>query len=90
MLDIIAWLVVGALAGWIASMIMKTDAQMGAVANIVVGIVGAFIGGFVMRSLTGSSPDTFSLPGVLVAILGAVILLAILKFVMGGRAKPAA
>ncbi len=45
LMSIVIWIVVGALAGWVASMIMKTDAQMGALANIVVGIIGAFIGG---------------------------------------------
>ena len=79
MLDFILWIILGALAGWIASMIMRTDADMGALANIVVGIVGAFIGGFVVRMLTGAAPEGFSLPGLLTAILGAVILLAIVK-----------
>lgn len=87
MIDIIAWLVVGALAGWIASKIMKTDASMGALANIVVGIIGAFIGGFVVRSLLGAEvdPNGFNLWSVLTAILGAVILLAILKAFSGRR-----
>ncbi len=79
-MDIIIWIVVGALAGWVASMIMKTDAQMGALANIVVGIVGAFIGGWVV-SLFGTPPAAgqLNIPSLLTAILGAVILLAILK-----------
>ncbi len=85
MIDFILWLAFGALAGWIASMIMKTDGQMGAISNIVVGIVGAFIGGFVMRFLTGSEPEGFSIPGLIVAVIGAVILLAIVKAVSGGR-----
>lgn len=77
--DIVLWILLGALAGWIASMIMKTDAQMGAAANIIVGIIGAFIGGFLMRFLTGNDVNEFSFSGVLTAILGAVILLAIVK-----------
>jgi uncharacterized membrane protein YeaQ/YmgE (transglycosylase-associated protein family) len=86
MLDIVLWILFGALAGWIASKIMKTDAQMGAMANIAVGIIGAFIGGFVVRMLTGSTTtDQFSIGGLLVAILGAVILLAIVKAVTGNR-----
>lgn len=84
MLDIIVWILFGALAGWIASMIMKTNDSMGALANIVVGILGAFIGGFLMRLLTNSPVDTFSIPGLIVAIIGAVILLAIVKAVRGG------
>lgn len=81
MWDIIMWLVIGALAGWIASMIMKTDAQMGAVANIVVGIAGALIGGWVARTFLGIQvdPNGFSIGSLLVAVLGAVILLALLK-----------
>ena len=78
--SIIIWIIVGALAGWIASMIMKTDAQMGALANIVVGILGAFIGGWVI-SLFGTPPPAGQLhiPSILTAILGAVILLFIVK-----------
>ena len=60
-------------------MIMKTNAQMGALANIIVGIIGAFIGGLIVRMTTGADVNEFSLPGLLVAILGAVILLAIVK-----------
>ena len=75
--NIILWIVIGGLAGWVASMIMDRDASMGALANIVVGIVGAVIGGFVV-GLFGVDVNTFSIPGLLVAILGAVILLAII------------
>lgn len=80
MMSIIIWIIVGALAGWIASMIMKTDAQMGALANIVVGIIGAFIGGWVV-SLFGVNvaEGALNVSSILTAILGAVILLAILK-----------
>lgn len=76
------WILIGALAGWIASMIMKTDAQMGALANIVVGIIGAFIGGWVV-SLFGVNvaEGQLNIPSILTAILGACILLAILKAV---------
>ncbi|MGE5312417.1 MAG: GlsB/YeaQ/YmgE family stress response membrane protein [Acidobacteriota bacterium] len=85
-MDIIIWIVVGALAGWIASMIMKTDASMGALANIIVGILGAFIGGWVVN-LFGTPPPAgqLSIPSILTAILGAVILLAILKAVRGNK-----
>ncbi len=79
LLDIVLWILFGALAGWIASKIMKTDAQMGALANIVVGIIGAFIGGFLVRTLTGNDVEGFSITSLIVAILGSVILLAIVK-----------
>ena len=87
MLGIIIAIIVGGLAGWIASMIMETDASMGALANIVVGIIGAFIGGFVVRSLLGAEvdPNGFNLWSVLTAILGALILLAIRKAFSGRR-----
>jgi len=79
LLDIVLWILFGALAGWIASKIMKTDAEMGAVANIVVGIIGAFVGGFLYRMLTGTTVEGFNLVSLIVAIIGAVILLAIVK-----------
>jgi uncharacterized membrane protein YeaQ/YmgE (transglycosylase-associated protein family) len=86
-LNIILWVLFGALAGWLASIVMRTNAEEGAVANIVVGIVGALIGGWLYRAVTGNSFDTFSLGGLLIAILGAVILTAVLKMfgVFGGR-----
>ena len=81
-MSFIIWIIVGALAGWIASMIMKTDAQMGALANIVVGIIGAFIGGWVVGLFGVNVADgQLNIPSILTAILGAVILLAILKAV---------
>ncbi|MDB5162463.1 MAG: transglycosylase [Candidatus Saccharibacteria bacterium] len=85
-LDIVLWILFGALAGWIASMIMKTNAQMGAMANIVVGIIGAFVGGFLYRMLTGNTVEGFNLTSLIVAIVGAVILLAIVKAFSGRRA----
>lgn len=77
LVNIILWIVIGGLAGWIASMIMKRDASMGALANIIVGIVGAVIGGFLVN-LLGYDVSTFSVMGLVVAIVGAVILLAII------------
>lgn len=86
-INLILWVIFGALAGWVASIIMRTNAEQGALANIIVGIVGALIGGWVAKAITGNSYDTFSLAGLVIAILGAVILLAILKVFgfMGGR-----
>jgi uncharacterized membrane protein YeaQ/YmgE (transglycosylase-associated protein family) len=85
--NIILWILFGALAGWIASIIMRTNAEEGAMANIVTGIVGALLGGWIARSLFGISVDAFSLGGLIVAIVGAVILVAILRAfgVFGGR-----
>ncbi len=87
LLDIVLWILFGALAGWIASKIMKTDAQMGAVANIIVGIIGAFVGGFLFRMLTGTAVEGFNLVSLIVAIIGAVILLAIVKAFTSRRVR---
>jgi uncharacterized membrane protein YeaQ/YmgE (transglycosylase-associated protein family) len=75
LINIVLWIIFGGIAGWIASMIMKRDAQMGAMANIIVGIVGAFIGGFIMNALGGAGTTGFNIWSLLVAILGAVVLL---------------
>src|SRR5512136_1441749 len=72
---IVIWILLGALAGWIASMIMGRNAQMGALANIVVGIVGALIGGFLMNAVGAPGVTGFNLYSIIVAILGAVVLL---------------
>jgi uncharacterized membrane protein YeaQ/YmgE (transglycosylase-associated protein family) len=74
-MNIILWIVFGALAGWIASMIMNTDAQMGAMANIIVGILGAILGGFIF-GLFGAAPVSgFNLWSLVVAVVGSVVLL---------------
>ncbi|MES2623578.1 MAG: GlsB/YeaQ/YmgE family stress response membrane protein [Patescibacteria group bacterium] len=78
-MGIILWIVFGALVGWVASMIMKTDGQQGGLLNVIVGIVGALIGGFVMNALGQSGTTGFNLYSFLVALLGAVILIWIVK-----------
>ena len=71
--------------GWVASKIMNTDAQQGAVLNIVVGIIGAFIGGFLInRDVTG---NVFNLMSVLTALIGAVVLLGIVNLFQRGRVR---
>ena len=79
--DLIWWIVLGALAGWIASMIMGTNRQQGLLMDIVVGIVGAIIGGYLV-SLVGLGTGGF-IWSLLVAVLGAVILLWIMRMVRG-------
>jgi uncharacterized membrane protein YeaQ/YmgE (transglycosylase-associated protein family) len=84
--DIVAWIIMGALVGWIASMIAGTNEKQGAVGNIVVGIIGAFVGGFIMNLLDSSgasSTDAFSWRSFFVALLGAVVVLFIYKWVTG-------
>jgi uncharacterized membrane protein YeaQ/YmgE (transglycosylase-associated protein family) len=75
----LAWLVVGAIAGWIASMIMKTNARQGLLIDIVVGIVGAFIGGFLFNQFGSAGITGFNIWSVFVAVVGAVVLLAIIR-----------
>lgn len=78
----IAWLIIGGLAGWIASKFMGTDAQQGIVLNIVVGVVGAFLGGFLLS--LAADPSGFGLILTFVtAIIGACLLLFIVKAVRG-------
>jgi uncharacterized membrane protein YeaQ/YmgE (transglycosylase-associated protein family) len=82
MLNFIIWIIVGAIIGWVASMIMNTDARQGTFLDIVVGIVGAFLGGWLLSPLLGAgtiNSGDFSLPGLIVSLLGAVVLLAIVK-----------
>ena len=79
---IIMTLILGALAGWIASMIMGKDAQMGGIANIIVGIIGSVIGGWIYNAFflkAGQSPSTFI--QILWAVIGAVILLWIINLI---------
>lgn len=75
--NLIVWLVLGALAGWIASIVMRRDASMGAGANIVVGIVGALIGGFLFNQFGAAGATGLNLYSLLVAIVGAIVLLFI-------------
>lgn len=83
LVEFLAWLVFGGLAGWIASMIVGKNAQMGVLANIVVGIIGAFIGGLLLPN----DADRFDLGSFLAAIVGAVILLVLVNLVTGRRNK---
>ena len=84
-LGVIGWIIIGGLAGWIGSKIMKTDAQMGIVLNIVVGIIGGLIGGFLLRGLGVNVAGGGLLFSFLTCLLGAVILLAIVKLITGRR-----
>jgi uncharacterized membrane protein YeaQ/YmgE (transglycosylase-associated protein family) len=85
MIGIIAWLIIGGLIGWIASMIMRTNAQQGILLNIVVGIVGAFIGGLLITG--GSINQDINLTSILVSLVGAVILLAIVNLIRSGSVR---
>jgi uncharacterized membrane protein YeaQ/YmgE (transglycosylase-associated protein family) len=89
-MNFIIWLIVGGIIGWIASMIMRTDAQQGIVLNVVVGIVGALLAGWLITPLIGGSTinqNNFSLGGLLISLLGAIVLLAIVNLFRRGRAR---
>lgn len=88
-MNIIIWLIVGGVVGWLASMLMKTDGQQGIFLNIVVGIVGAFIGGFLISPMVGVGTinSGLSVGSFLVSLLGAVILLGIVNLVRRGRVR---
>lgn len=75
----IAWIVLGGLAGWIASMFAKTNESMGIFANIIVGIIGALIGGFIFGLFGSSGVNGFNLYSLFVAAVGAFVLLMIVK-----------
>jgi len=89
-MNFIIWLVVGGLIGWVASMIMKTDAQQGMILNVVVGVVGAMLGGWLISPLLGAvtvHQGDFSLGGLVVSLVGAVILLAIVNLFRRGKVR---
>ena len=85
-MNILIWLIMGGLIGWVASMIMRTDAQQGLLLNIVVGIVGALLGGWVFSPLLGAgtiNQNDFSFVSLVVSLAGAVVLLALVNLLRG-------
>ncbi len=80
-MGILAWVILGGLAGWIASMIAKTNESMGVLANVVVGIVGALIGGFLFGLFGGEGVSGFNFYSIIVAVVGALVLLWFLKLI---------
>ena len=87
-MNFIIWLIVGGIVGWLASIVMRTNGRQGLLLNIVVGILGAFVAGLVLTPLLGIptiNQNNFSLPGVLVSVVGAIILLAVINLFSGRR-----
>lgn len=88
-MGLILTLILGGIVGWVASMIMRTDAQQGVLLNIVVGVAGAFLGGWISGFFTGTEQAglVFDLSALLWALLGAVALLAVVNMVQKGRIR---
>ena len=88
-MGILIWLIVGGLVGWLASIIMRTDAQQGVLLNVIVGIVGALLAGFIISPLVGVGTinEGISVATFLVSLVGAVILLAIVNLFRRGRVR---
>ncbi len=85
MIGIIVWLIVGGIVGWLASIVMRTDAQQGILLNIVVGIVGAFLAGLIVGG--GSINEGITLTSFLVSLVGAIVLLAIVNLFRRGAVR---
>jgi uncharacterized membrane protein YeaQ/YmgE (transglycosylase-associated protein family) len=89
-MNLIIWLVIGGIIGWLASIVMNRNAQQGIFLNIVVGIIGAFIGGFLISPLLGAgtiNQNDFSVTSLLASFLGAVILLGIVNLFTRKRVR---
>jgi uncharacterized membrane protein YeaQ/YmgE (transglycosylase-associated protein family) len=89
-MNLIIWLIVGGIIGWLASLVMKTDAQQGVVLNVVVGVIGAMLGGWLLSPLLGAgsvNQGDFSLMGLLVSFGGAIILLVVVNLFRRGAAR---
>ena len=84
-MNFLVWIIFGALAGWVASIIMGTNARQGWLGNIIVGIIGAFIGGLIMSMFGQPGVSGFDLYSVIVAIGGAVVTLFLYRMIAGGR-----
>lgn len=88
MLNFILWIIVGGVIGWLASIVMRTDAQQGIILNVVVGIVGAFLGNILGGMFgMGATLTAFSPIGLLWAFIGAVVLLAIINLFRRGSVR---
>jgi uncharacterized membrane protein YeaQ/YmgE (transglycosylase-associated protein family) len=82
-MSILAWIILGGVAGWLASLVMNTDQSQGIFLNIIIGIVGAFLGGLAFSLFGGEGVTGFNLYSLLVALLGSVLLIGVLKAVRG-------
>ncbi|MCK7593011.1 GlsB/YeaQ/YmgE family stress response membrane protein [Pseudomarimonas salicorniae] len=89
-MNLVIWLIIGGLIGWLASMVMRTRDQQGTILNVAVGIIGALIGGWFLSPLVVFGPinqDNISIPAMFVSFVGAAILLAVMNLVRGGAVR---
>ena len=89
-MNFILWILVGGLIGWVASIVMRTNAQQGIFLNVIVGVVGALVAGWIISPLVGIptiNQDVFSLPALLVSLLAAIVLLGVVNLVRRGRIR---
>jgi uncharacterized membrane protein YeaQ/YmgE (transglycosylase-associated protein family) len=83
----LAWLIVGAIAGWLAGMLVKGDEGLGVVGHVVLGLVGALLGGWIVSQVTGNDPmdGVFDISTLVTAVIGAVVLVVLGSMIMGRR-----
>ena len=89
-MNIIVWLIIGGLIGWVASMAMGTNGRQGILLNVVVGIIGAALGGWLFGGALSTSTinqGNLSFSGIMVSLVGAIILIAALKMFRGGASR---
>jgi len=86
-LEWLAWLVVGAIAGWLAGLLVKGDEGLGVIGHVVLGLVGALLGGWVVSQLTGNDPmdGVFDISTIVTAVIGAVVLVLLVSMIQGRR-----
>lgn len=89
-MNFLIWLIVGGILGWLASIIMKTDGQQGVILNVVVGIIGAMVAGLIIAPMLGTgtiNTNDFSIAGLVVSFMGAVVLLAVVNLFRRGTVR---
>jgi len=89
-MNLIVWLIVGGIIGWVASLIMRTDGEQGVALNVIVGIVGAAIGGWLISPMVGMgtiNDGSLSIGALVVSLLGAIVLLAVVNLIRRGTTR---
>jgi uncharacterized membrane protein YeaQ/YmgE (transglycosylase-associated protein family) len=84
-MGIVSWIVLGGIAGWLASIVTKRNDRMGCITNILAGVIGAAVGGWVFSLFGGTGVTGFNLPSLVVAFVGAVIVLAVINLIFGRK-----